>query len=100
MMSHRSDSSTMLNTFTAPPRGSSSSASVLNVGITDGDVWMNATCLTMLRRSLLDHSEEIDRPDLPALERDFDTVRGRVRRGDAAEWRAARQLADHLERLD
>src|SRR5688572_14810570 len=61
---------------------------------------MNAICLTMLRGSLLDHPEEIYRPDLPALERDFDTVCGRFRRGDAAEWRAARQLPDHLERFD
>src|SRR5829696_5418635 len=50
--------------------------------------------------SLLDHAEEIDRPDLPALEGDLDTVGRRGRRHRAAERRAARQLADHLQRLD
>ena len=41
--------------------------------------------------------EEIDFPDLPALERDLNPVRRRTRSGCAAERRTARQLADHFQ---
>src|SRR3954463_10807034 len=98
MMSHKSDSSTMLNTL---PRGPiNSSASDLKVAITDGEVWMNAICLVMLFTPVAHAAEEIFGADLSALEGDFDPIGRRAGRGCAAERRTARQFADHLERLD
>src|SRR5688500_3588435 len=60
---------------------------------------MNATGLPM-RCSRPYAAEEVDRPDLPALECDLNPVGGRAGRSRPTQRRAPRQLADHLQRLD